>query len=91
MHTSFPPPAFLPYNFGCRTRQAGIMERVLNAGWQENLNSCGHLPSSIKILFTEKWSTEWKNGPPSFSQREMACGGIARIRTVQCLTLHCEM
>jgi hypothetical protein len=28
----------LPYNFGCRIRQAGIMERVLKAGGQENLN-----------------------------------------------------
>jgi hypothetical protein len=44
----------LHYNFGCRTRQAGIMERVLNAGGQENLNSCGHLPSSMKTLFSEK-------------------------------------
>jgi len=44
----------LPYNFGCRIRQAGIMERVLNAGGQENLNFCGHLPSSMKTLFTEK-------------------------------------
>ncbi len=44
----------LPYNFGCRIRQAGIMERVLNAGGQENLNFCGLLPSSIKILFREK-------------------------------------
>jgi len=44
----------LPYNFGCRIRQAGIMERVLNAGGQENLNSCGYLPSSMKTLFSEK-------------------------------------
>ncbi len=44
----------LPYDFGCRIRQAGIMERVLNAGGQKNLNFCGHLPSSIKILFSEK-------------------------------------
>jgi hypothetical protein len=45
----------LPYNFGCRIRQAGIGERVLKAGGQENLNSCGHLPSSGKTLFSEKW------------------------------------
>ena len=32
----------------------GIVERVLHAGGQENLNSCGHLPSAMKILFTEK-------------------------------------
>jgi hypothetical protein len=40
--------------FGCGVRQAGIMERVLNAGGQENLSSCGHLPSSGKTLFREK-------------------------------------
>jgi hypothetical protein len=37
-----------------RIRQVGIMERVLNAGGQKNLNSCGHLPSAMKTLFTEK-------------------------------------
>jgi hypothetical protein len=28
----------LPYDFGCRIRQAGMMEMVLPAGGQENLN-----------------------------------------------------
>lgn len=42
-------------SFRMRMRStSGIMERVLNAGGQENLSSCGHLPSSIKILFSEK-------------------------------------
>ncbi|MFZ8860225.1 MAG: hypothetical protein ACO2PP_06960, partial [Thermocrinis sp.] len=35
-------------------RKTGIVERVLNAEGQENLNSCGHLPSAMKTLFTEK-------------------------------------
>jgi len=44
----------LPYNFGCRIRQAGIGERVLETGGQGNLNSCRTLPSSMKTLFSEK-------------------------------------
>ncbi|MFZ8783982.1 hypothetical protein [Thermocrinis sp.] len=42
-------------SFRMRMRSTSeIMERVLNAGGQENLNFCGHLPSSGKKTFLEK-------------------------------------
>jgi hypothetical protein len=45
------PTPVLPYNLGCRIRQAGVRERVLNAGRQENLFTSSALkafPNSAK-------------------------------------------